>query len=301
LSILKHSKIDSSIIGLIREYTRLAPLHNPPNLLGIEVCMEIFRDIPNIAVFDNLFHKDIPQEAYIYGLPYEYYEKYGIRRYGFHGIAYSYMTGRLKKLMQDDFKRSNIVAIMLGGGSSVTAIKNGTSIDTSMGFTPAEGLIMSTRCGDIDPAILPFIMKNENLSPDEIDDVINKKSGFLGLSGKHSNYKDIENGYLKGDEDCIRVINTYVYKIKKYIGSYAAAMNGLDAIVFGGGIAENSKITRQLILSDMQFLGIRLDRLKNNNLKDEGVISSADSEVIVLVSEVDEESIIAGETFRILS
>jgi acetate kinase len=299
--VLEHSVIDSEIMGFLKECVNLAPLHNPPNLLGIEVCMDIFGSTPNVAVFDNLFHKNMPPEAYLYGLPYEYYKKYRIRKYGFHGIAYTYMISSIEDLMQKNISESKVIAIMLGGGSSISAVKSGSSIDTSMGFTPAEGLIMSTRCGDIDPAIIPFIMKSNALNADEADDIINKKSGILGLSGKYSNHKDLQEGYLEGDEDCIRAFNSYVYRIKKYIGAYAAAMNGLDAIVFGGGIGENSAITRGSILSEMDFLGIRLDESRNNDLNREGLISSDESKVLIYVVHLDEESVIAGETFKIVS
>ena len=296
----KHSLIDSLIIDYLKECINLAPLHNPPNLLGIEVCIDIFGNTPNVAVFDNLFHKDMPPEAYLYGLPYEYYEKYRIRKYGFHGLAYTSMISSIENLMQKSIPESKIIAIMLGGGSSITAVKNGRSIDTSMGFTPAEGLIMSTRCGDIDPAIIPFIMKNEHLNTDEVDDIINKQSGILGLSGKYNNHKDLQDGYLAGDGDCIRALNSYVYRIKKYIGAYVSVMNGLDAIVFGGGIGENSSITRELILSEMDFFGIGLDKKRNSNIERQGIISTDDSKVLVYVVHLDEESVIARETFKIV-
>ncbi len=298
--VLEHSMIDSRIIAFLKECVSLAPLHNPPNLLGIEVCMDIFGDTPNVAVFDNLFHKDMPPEAYLYGLPYRYYQKYRIRKYGFHGIAYTYMIDRLSGLIDKDILKAKVIAIMLGGGSSISAVRYGKSIDTSMGFTPTEGLIMSTRCGDIDPAIIPFIIKNEGLDADQVDDVINKESGILGLSGKYSNYKDLQEGYLDGDESCTRALNSYVYRIKKYIGSYVAALNGLDTIVFGGGVGENSSIIRELILTGMDFLGIKLDRNKNINLNKEGIISSEDSRVQVFVVHLDEESVIARETFKFL-
>ncbi len=298
--VLKHSNIDSRIIGFLKECINLAPLHNPPNLLGIEVCMDIFGSTPNIAVFDNLFHKDMPPEAYLYGLPYGYYEKYRIRKYGFHGLAYTYMISSIENLMQKGISESRVIAIMLGGGSSISAVKHGKSIDTSMGFTPAEGLIMSTRCGDIDPAIIPFIMKAEGLNAEDADDIINKQSGILGLSGKYSNHKELQEGYLAGDKDCTRAFNSYVYRIKKYIGSYAAVMNGLDAMVFGGGIGENSAVTREAILSGMDFLGIRLDKRKNNSPGSDYLISSDDSKVLVYVVHLDEESVIARETFKLV-
>ncbi|MBM3705416.1 MAG: acetate kinase [Actinobacteria bacterium] len=297
--VLSYSVINGEILGFIRECIELAPLHNPPNLAGIEVCMEIFPQTPNIAIFDNLFHKDMPEKAYIYGLPYEYYEKYRLRKYGFHGIAYTYMIKRLSELLKKDPGLLRIIAVMLGGGSSITAVRFGRSVDTSMGFTPAEGLIMSTRCGDIDPASIPYLMKKENLNISEIDDVINKKSGILGISGKYSNFRQLEAGYLEGDRDCVRAFDSYIYRIRKYIGAYCAAMNGLDTIVFGGGIGENSFVARRSMLADMDFFGIKIDEEKNRNLRGEGVISAADSRVSLLVVNLNEELVIARETYSL--
>jgi len=296
-----HSVIDNELLEIIRQSLELAPLHNPPNLLGIEVCKEIFTDIPHIAIFDNIFHKDLPEHAYLYGLPYEYYEKYRIRKYGFHGIAYSSMMARLAEFIDKKPQELKIVAIMLGGGASISAVYNGKSIDTSMGFTPTEGLIMSTRCGDIDPAIMPFIMKKENITPGQADDLINKKSGFLGLSRKYSDFRKLNNGYTDKDPDCIRAMNCFVYRIKKYIGMYAAVMNGIDAIIFGGGIGENSPDLRVEILSDMDYLGIKVDEVKNRSIAGEGLINTSDSRVKVFVARLDEELMIARETYRLVT
>jgi len=296
-----HSVIDNELLEIIRQSLELAPLHNPPNLLGIEVCKEIFTDIPHIAIFDNIFHKDLPEHAYLYGLPYEYYEKYRIRKYGFHGIAYSSMMARLAEFIDKKPQELKIVAIMLGGGASISAVYNGKSIDTSMGFTPTEGLIMSTRCGDIDPAIIPFIMKKENITPGQADDLINKKSGFLGLSRKYSDFRKLNKGYSEKDPDCIRAMNCFVYRIKKYIGMYAAVMNGIDAIIFGGGIGENSPDLRVEILSDMDYLGIKVDEVKNRSIAGEGLINTSDSRVKVFVARLDEELMIARETYRLVT
>lgn len=293
--------INDKIIEYLKDCIDLAPLHNPPNLLGIEVCMEIFSGIPNIAIFDNLFHKDMPPKAFLYGIPYDYYEKYRIRKYGFHGIAYTYMVDRVSKLLNKNLSDLKIIALMLGGGSSITAIKFGIAIDTSMGFTPAEGLFMSTRSGDIDPAIITYLMKKEDLNPAEIDEIINKKSGLLGLSKKYKDYREIERGVLEGDEDCLRAFDSYVYKIKKYIGTYAAAMDGVDAIAFGGGIGENSSITREAILDELSFIGLKLDKNKNADLKGEGIISDVESKVSVLVINVDEEIVIARESYKLVA
>jgi acetate kinase len=292
--------INDKVLNDIKECVELAPLHNLHNLLGIEVCRDIFNGVPNIAIFDNIFHKDMLPRAYLYGIPYDYYEKYRIRKYGFHGIAYTYMVERVSKLLNKDLKDIKIIAIMLGGGSSITAVKNGIAIDTSMGFTPAEGLFMSTRSGDLDPAIITYIMKKDDLNPYEIDEIINKKSGLLGLSKKYKDYREIEKGVREDDENCIRAFDSYVYKIKKYIGSYIAAMDGVDAIVYGGGIGENSSITREAILDGFSFIGLKLDKNKNNSLKDEGFISTADSKVAVLVVNVDEEIVIARETYGLV-
>lgn len=298
--ITDHTIITREIIDELKDSLDLAPLHNPPNLMGIEVSFEVFKDKPNIIVFDNIFHKDIPSKAYLYGIPYDYYEKYRIRKYGFHGIAYTYMVSRVSELLGVDYKKMKIVAIMLGGGSSITAIRNGMTVDTSMGFTPAEGLFMSTRSGDMDPAIIGYLMKKENLNPAEIDEIINQKSGLLGLSRKYTNFLDIVNGVFTGDADCIRAFDSYTYRIKKYIGSYVAAMDGLDLIIFGGGIGENSPITRKAILDDMNYFGIKVDHDKNDNLVGEQIISSNDSKVPVVVVRVDEEIIIARIAYNLV-
>ncbi|MHB1442345.1 MAG: acetate/propionate family kinase [Candidatus Humimicrobiaceae bacterium] len=295
-----HVSIDDKVIRQIKECFDLAPLHNPPNLLGIEVCSDIFGNMPNVAVFDNLFHKNMPPKAYLYGIPYDYYEKYRIRKYGFHGIAYTYMVGKAAKMMDREIDSLRMIALMLGGGSSITACSYGKSIDTSMGFTPSEGLMMSTRCGDIDPSIITFIMKKEGLGPEEIDEIINKKSGYYGLSGKTSNHVDLVKGYLEGNEGCKRAFEAYSYRIKKYIGAYMAVMNGADAIIFGGGIGENSQITREQVLDEMDYLGIKLNKQKNLELKGEGLISTDDSKVKIFVINVDEEIIIARETYNLV-
>lgn len=292
--------IDDRVIGYIEDCLELAPLHNPPNLIGIKICMEIFDGTANVAVFDNVFHKDMPAKAYLYGIPYDYYEKYRIRKYGFHGIAYTYMVDRVSNLLKKDLSELKIVAIMLGGGSSITAYKFGKTVDTSMGFTPAEGLFMSTRSGDMDPAIITYLMNKEDLNPVEIDEIINQKSGLLGLSRKFREFKDIEKGVLNGDIDCIRAFDSYCYRIKKYIGSYVAAMDGIDAIVFGGGIGENSSITREAILDGLDYFGIKIDKIKNNNLSGEGIISLVESRVAIFVVNVNEEIIIARESYNLV-
>lgn len=297
-----HAVINDHIVETIRDCINLAPLHNPPNLVGVEVSLAVFgSDTINTAIFDNIFHKNMPSHAFLYGIPYEFYEKYRIRKYGFHGIAYTYMVEKGAALIGKDLKNIRIIAMMLGGGSSIAAVKNGISIDTSMGFTPAEGLIMSTRSGDMDPAIMPYLMNKENIGAKEIDNIINKKSGILGLSKKYSDFVNIQKGVRQNDPDCIRAFESYCYRIKKYIGSYAAVMDGVDLIIFGGGIGENSPMARERILSDLNFMGISLEKETNNNDSlGERLISSGSSKVPVCIVKVDEEIIIARETYNLV-
>jgi acetate kinase len=297
-----HAIVDNQMVDILKDCIDLAPLHNPPNLVGIEVSLEVFGSgTINTAVFDNIFHKNMPSHAFLYGIPYEFYEKYRIRKYGFHGIAYTYMVEKGSALIGKDLKNIRIIVMMLGGGSSITAVKNGISVDTSMGFTPAEGLIMSTRSGDMDPAIMPYLMNKENIGSKEIDNIINKKSGILGLSKKYSDFVNIQKGVQDNDPDCIRAFESYCYRIKKYIGSYAAAMDGVDLIIFGGGIGENSPMAREKILSDLSFLGISLEKdINNNDSLGERLISSASSKVPVCIVKVDEEIIIARETYNLV-
>ena len=297
-----HVVINDQIVETLRDSIDLAPLHNPPNLVGVEVSIDVFgKDSINTGIFDNIFHKNMPSHAFLYGLPYEYYEKYRIRKYGFHGIAYAYMVGTGAALIGKDLKNIKIIVLMLGGGSSITAVKNGISIDTSMGFTPTEGLIMSTRCGDIDPAILPYLMNKENIGAKEIDNIINKKSGILGLSKKYTDFVSIQKGVLENDPDCIRAFESYCYRIKKYIGAYVAAMDGVDLIIFGGGIGENSPMTREKILTDLSVFGISLEKEINyNDSLGERLISSGNSKVPVCIVKVNEELIIARETYYLV-
>ncbi len=298
-----HKIIDEKFLTVLKNCIELAPLHNPPNLTGVEICLEVFgKTAVNIGVFDNIFHIKIPPKAFLYGINYNYYEKYRIRKYGFHGIAYTYMIDKCATLLKKDIENLKIIALMLGGGSSAAAVKNGICIDTSMGFTPAEGLIMATRCGDIDPAILSYILNKENLSPKDLDDFINKKSGVLGLSGKYSDFLNIEEGYLQNDPGCVRAFESYCYRIKKYIGAYTAVMDGVNAIIFGGGVGENSPLTRKAVLSDMDYLGIDLDENLNfNGSIKEGLISSKESKVSICKAKVDEELIIARESWKLIA
>ena len=297
-----HVVINDQIVETLRDCIDLAPLHNPPNLVGVEVSIDVFgKDSINTGIFDNIFHKNMPSHAFLYGLPFEYYEKYRIRKYGFHGIAYANMVETGAALIGKDLQNIKIIVLMLGGGSSITAVKNGISIDTSMGFTPTEGLIMSTRCGDIDPAILPYLMNKENIGAKEIDNIINKKSGILGLSKKYTDFVSIQKGVLENDPDCIRAFESYCYRIKKYIGAYVAAMDGVDLIIFGGGIGENSPMTREKILTDLSVFGISLEKKINyNDSLGERLISSGSSKVPVCIVKVNEELIIARETYYLV-
>lgn len=297
-----HVVINDQIVETLRDCIDLAPLHNPPNLVGVEVSIDVFgKDSINTGIFDNIFHKNMPSHAFLYGLPFEYYEKYRIRKYGFHGIAYANMVETGAALIGKDLQNIKIIVLMLGGGSSITAVKNGISIDTSMGFTPTEGLIMSTRCGDIDPAILPYLMNKENIGAKEIDNIINKKSGILGLSKKYTDFVSIQKGVLENDPDCIRAFESYCYRIKKYIGAYVAVMDGVDLIIFGGGIGENSPMTREKILTDLSIFGISLEKKINyNDSLGERLISSGSSKVPVCIVKVNEELIIARETYYLV-
>ena len=297
-----HMIINNQLVETLRNCIDLAPLHNPPNLTGIEVSIDVFGSgTINTAIFDNIFHKNIPAHAFLYGIPYEYYEKYRIRKYGFHGIAYTYMMERGAALIKKELKDIRVIAMMLGGGSSITAVENGISIDTSMGFTPTEGLIMSTRSGDLDPGILPYLMNKENIDSKETDNILNKKSGMIGLSKKYSDFVNIQKGVRENDPGCIRAFESYCYRAKKYIGSYVAAMNGVDLIIFGGGIGENSSIGREKILSGLTVFGISLEKeINNNDSLGERLISSPSSKVPVCIVKVDEEIIIARETYSLV-
>lgn len=293
--------IDKKVLKIIEELGELAPLHNPPSLACIKICMDLFSGVKNIGVFDTTFHKNIPEKSFLYPIPYKYYMKYKVRKFGFHGIAYNYIIDRISNLFNINIKDSRIIALMLGGGSSIIAFKDGKTIDTSMGFTPMGGdLPMSTRSGDLDPGLLFYLMKKEKIDLDEMNTIINKKSGIYGLSGRYSDFKNIVEGSIANEKDCKRAFNVYTYMIKKYIGSCAAVMNGVNVVVFGGGIGESSPTTREAILNDLDFFGIKLDNGRNNNLKGDGIISTEDSKVKIIVVKVDEEYIIAKETYKLI-
>jgi acetate kinase len=293
--------ITQEVIDMLIECTEFAPLHNPANLEGIRAIDKILPDTPQVGVFDTAFHQSIPDYAYLYALPYEVYEKYGVRRYGFHGTSHRYVSGRACEILAVPFEQQRIITAHIGNGGSVTAIKNGKSIDTSMGMTPTEGLIMGTRCGDVDAGALPYIMRKENLDAEGLLDFINKKSGVAGFSEISSDMRDIERAMFAGNPRAIRVMNMYSYRIKKYVGAYSAVLGGLDILVFTGGVGENQWITRAEVCKNMEYLGLVFDEDKNRNERGrEAVISKPESKVKVMVVPTDEEYMIAYDTQAIL-
>jgi acetate kinase len=292
------SLITDKLIKKMEKLNHLAPLHNPPNVLGMKILSEVAPSIKQVAVFDTGFHSGMPKRAYLYGLPLGLYEEDGIRRYGFHGTSHKYIGLRVSKLMERPFEELRIISCHLGNGASITAIKNGKSIDTSMGLTPLEGLVMGTRCGDIDPAIPGFLQKEKGLSVEEIDNLLNKKSGLLGLSGISADMRMVKERALEGDEKAKTARDVYAYRVKKYIGAYIAAMGSVDAVAFTAGIGENEPLIREMILEGLEGLGIILD--KDKNMKSQVKISSGDSKVRIFVIPTNEELMIARETMNIV-
>ncbi len=288
--------ITDEVIKAIEDCNDLAPLHNPANIIGINACRSLMPSVPQVAVFDTAFHQTMPDKAYMYGLPYEYYEKYKVRRYGFHGTSHSYVSKRVIDVAGLNPDNSKVIVCHLGNGASVSAVLNGKSVDTSMGLTPLEGLVMGTRSGDIDPAIVEFIAKKENLSVSEVMTVLNKKSGVQGMSGLTSDFRDIDAGIKEGNERARLAREVFCYKVAKYVGSYAAAMNGVDAIAFTAGIGENDGVVRKEICSYLGFLGLTIDDEKNAIRGEEVVISTPDSKVMALTIPTNEEYAIACET-----
>lgn len=297
--------IDDEVVRNIEEYSSLAPLHNPLNLMAIRESMKLMPNIPQVAVFDTGFHQKMPPQAYLYGLPYEYYEKYNIRRYGFHGISHNYVALQAAGYLKRNFREIKIITCHLGNGSSVCAIDHGRSVDTSMGMTPLEGLIMGTRCGDIDPSIVIYLMREKGLSIDEVDKVLNRQSGLIGLSGISSDFRKIEEAANKGDTKALMAIQAFCYRIRKYIGAYLAAMGGLDVLVFTGGIGEGSAWVRSLACQGISNIGIITDDIQNrivsSSLKDVADISHESSLVKVLVIHTDEGRMIARETINAIN
>lgn len=294
-------RITPEVVAQIRSCNALAPLHNPANIDGIEAVEKVLPNVPQVAVFDTAFHQTMPEKAYMYGLPYKYYEEDGIRKYGFHGTSHRYVSKRACELLNVPYEEQRIVTAHIGNGASLTAIKHGVSVDTTMGMTPVDGLLMGTRTGEIDPGVLTFIQEKENLSASELNDLINKKSGVLGITGKSSDMREIEAAVADGDKRAILAMDMYNYRIRKFIGGYAAVLRGLDILVFTGGVGENQWKTREAVCRDMEFFGIELDIEKNRELRGvETVISLPTSKVIVMVVPTDEEKMIAIDTMRIL-
>ncbi|GHU54232.1 acetate kinase [Bacteroidia bacterium] len=294
--------ITPEVVHKMVECIDLAPLHNPPNLKGIEAMSKLLPKVPQVGVFDTAFHQTMPDYAYMYGLPYDMYTRYGVRRYGFHGTSHRYVSARACEVLGIPYKEQRIITAHIGNGGSIAAIKNGKSIDTSMGLTPVEGLLMGTRCGDLDAGALLYIMENEGMSSQNASDFINKQSGVLGLSGISSDMREIEAAVAAGNKRAILALQVYNYRIKKYIGAYVAALGGLDILVFTGGVGENQWSTREAVCTDMEFLGIRLDVEKNNGMRgQEMVISKPDSPVTVIVVPTDEEFTIASDTLDIVN
>lgn len=293
--------IDDNALKIIEECSALAPLHNPHNLRGIRACLELMADIPQVAVFDNAYHKDLPDYVSTYAFPYEYYKKYGIRRYGFHGIAFTSMTDQASTLLEKPLAELRLVNLMLGSGTTANALKYGKSMEVSTGFTPCEGLVQSTRCGDIDPAVITWLMKKEGLSPDQMDELLNKKSGWYGISGIGADLRDIISAAGAGDRRAALAIEAFCHRCRKYIGAYAAVMGGADALVFSGGVGEQSSEVRERICKGLEFLGIFLDPVKNvENNGGAGIVSQDSSPVKILVVKLDEEMVIARETKRLV-
>lgn len=293
--------IDENVIAAVEECNPLAPLHNPANLIGVRACQAIMPGVPNIGVFDTAFHQTMEPVAYMYGLPYEYYEKYKVRRYGFHGTSHSFVSKRAYEMLKLDPSDSRLIVCHLGNGSSISAIKNGKVTDTSMGLTPLEGLVMGTRCGDLDPTIIEYLAHAMNKSLEEIMVILNKESGVYGLSGGvSSDFRDLDAASNEGNEKAKLAVEVFSYRAAKYIGSYIAAMNGVDAIVFTAGLGENNIVVRRQILEHFGYIGITLDEEANNVRGKEAVISAPDSKVVAAVIPTNEELAIAHETVALL-
>ena len=292
--------IDDDVKKAIEECSELAPLHNPSNIVGIEACKQIMPDVPMVAVFDTAFHQTMPKHAYIYALPYEIYEKYGLRRYGFHGTSHKYVSERAAQMLNKPIEELKVISCHLGNGASICAVKHGKSIETSMGFTPLQGLCMGTRSGTIDPAVISFLMEKEKMTVKDISDFLNKKSGVLGVSGVSSDFRDIQEAAESGNERAKLALDIFCYRVKRFIGDYIAIMNGVDAVVFTAGIGENNDYVRREILADMGFLGIKIDQEKNKIRGEEVDISTEDAKVRTLIIPTNEELAIARETVRLV-
>ena len=296
--ITKSVLLTDANIKTIEECTPLAPLHIPANLMGIKACAQGIPGVPQVAVFDTSFHTTMPEKAYIYAVPYEYYTKYGVRRYGFHGTSHKFVSAGVAKELGKDIKDLKIITCHLGNGSSISAVKNGQCIDTTMGFTPLEGTPMGTRCGNIDPAIVEFIAEAEKMTAAEVVNILNKKSGVLGVSGISSDFRDLEEAANKGEHRAQLALDMFAYSVKKFIGGYAAAMGGVDAIVFTAGVGENSNTIRKMVCEDMDYLGVKIDDAKNDK-RGTVDITADGAKVKVLVIPTNEELVIATETMEL--
>ncbi len=292
--------ITDEMLATVESCNELAPLHNPANLIGIYACRDLMPGVPMVGVFDTAFHQTMPEKAYLYGLPYEYYEKYGVRKYGFHGTSHRFVSAHTAEFLGLDPDNCKIIVAHLGNGASITAVKNGKSIDTSMGLTPLEGLVMGTRSGDMDPAIIEYIAQKEDLDIAGVMNVLNKKSGVYGISKGYSDFRDLEEEMNKGNKLCEAAIEVFSYRVAKYIGSYCAALNGVDAIAFTAGIGENAPIVRKIVCSYLGYLGITLDEDANQKRGDDNIISTPDSKVTVCVIPTDEELAIARDTVALV-
>ncbi|MDU2065612.1 MAG: acetate kinase [Sporomusaceae bacterium] len=288
--------ITPEVMKGIEECIDMAPLHNPPNIAGINACKEVMPNVPHIAVFDTAFHQTMPKHTFLYGLPYEAYEKYGLRRYGFHGTSHKFVSQRAATLLGKPLNELKIITCHLGNGSSIAAVKNGACMDTSMGFTPLDGLLMGTRSGSIDPAIISFLMKKANMTSAEVDAYLNKESGVLGISGVSSDFRDIEEAANENNSRAKLALDMFAYRVRKYIGAYAAAMGGVDVVVFTAGLGENSASMRASICEGLEFMGICVDAEKNNVRGKETKVSTDDSKVTVLLIPTNEELVIARDT-----
>jgi acetate kinase len=293
-------RITGDVIKALEDCVSLAPLHNPPNLLGIAACQELMPDTPMVGVFDTAFHQTMPPESYIYAIPYEYYTKYGVRRYGFHGTSHRYVSERAAAMLGKPVSETKVITCHLGNGASITAIQGGKVLDTSMGFTPLEGLVMGTRCGDIDPAIIDFICQKEGITISEVNNILNKKSGVLGISGVSSDFRDIEEAALQGNERAALALKVYANKVKFYIGAYMAELNGADAVVFTAGLGENGILMRKMICSGLENLGVVLCPKRNEARGQEKCLSTDESPVKILLIPTNEELMIAKDTYEIV-
>lgn len=292
--------IDEHVKEVVREYVKFGPLHNPANLMGIEACEALVPGKPNVAVFDTSFHQTMPASSYMYGIPYEYYEKYRIRKFGFHGTSHKYITRRTAEILNKPLNEVNIITVHLGNGSSLAAVKDGKCLDTSMGLTPLEGLVMGTRCGDLDPTVLTFLIEEEGIKPSDLNQMLNKKSGFLGISGLSSDARDLEAAAEAGNERAQLALDMFVNRCQRYLGGYMLELKKVDAICFAGGIGENSPEMRERLLGGLEFFGIQLDEEANKVRGKETKISTEDSKVQVWVVPTNEELMIARDTLDLV-